>query len=114
MLIYIFSLVLSGPPYFDPEQELVMSRNAYATSLRTFRGAHRTRSPASVGRSGSNVNPEEAGSTAPHAEVDLGLEVVGAGVEAEVTRVDPARAEKTALKRQRTVGCKPPQSVNVA
>ena len=109
--IMFSSLLFSGLPYFNPGQELIMSRNAFAASLRTLGGAHKTRGSASVGGSGSNANVEEAGSTGPRADQDPGVEVTGARI--EVISDDPGRVEKRPSKRQRTVGHKPPRGSNI-
>lgn len=89
-----------------------MSRNAFVASLKNMGGPFRTRGPASVGGSGSNAQSEEAGSTASSIEVDQGVEVAGIEVTAEALQVDSA-PDKRRLKRQRTVGTKPPRNANV-
>lgn len=89
-----------------------MSRSAYASSLRTLGVPYKTRSSASVGGSGSDVQPEEAGSTAPSVEVDRGNDTGRDGAALEVAQVNPAPTERH-RKRHRTLGTKTPRTINV-
>lgn len=68
-----FFYVLSGLPYFNPGYELIMSRSAYASSLRILGGVYKTKSQASVGGSVS-ANQEGEGESAINPGVEPVLE----------------------------------------
>lgn len=90
-----------------------MSRNAYASSLRSLGGSHRTKGPSvSAGGTGSGTHTEDgAESAAPGAEVG----VVPDQVASEVAVADPVETgDVPRVKRVRTQGTKPPRPKNIA
>lgn len=84
-----------------------MSRSAYASSLRTLGGVYKTKSPASVGSSGSNANQEGEGESA----ISPGSEPVIENVGAEVIPQDlPDSPPRRVPKRKKNIETKPPRA----
>lgn len=100
--------LISGFPYFYPGHELIISINAYASSLKTLGGVFKTKSQASVGGSVSGHKEGEGESAInPRTEPVLG------NLDAEVATTDiPDSPPRRVQKKNKTIGKKPPRPKN--
>lgn len=109
--IIIFDLCFyfsSGLPYFKPGRELIMSKSAYAFSLKTLGGVFKTKSQASIGGSVSGHQEGEGKSA-----VNPGTEPILGGREVEAATQDALDSPpKCPLKGKKNVWTKPSRPDN--